>query len=334
MDSKTKRYFYALMDKYLSNTLSEQEQQALSSLLQDRAYIDLFNAYSKDFAITKIPLFELDKIDNFETRIQPFIQKKKKTSKLYLLRVASVAASIILALLVGMYVNNKYTAYQHANMQTTVEVPIGSRIKTILPDGSEVWLNSGSRLSYNPTLFLSNRKINLSGEGYFNVRKDQKHPFRIHTDDIGVEVLGTSFNFKAYPHTDIIDIGLISGSIKVTGACLSEDKILKPNDRFLYNRQTHRYELIPKSNTSRLALWTTGKVSFVNASLPDILQDIERKYNVTIAIESSMLQKEFFTGSISLDLSLNEVLEYLDVDRKYEWTQHGSIVTIKDKQFN
>src|SRR5690606_7384530 len=105
----------------------------------------------------------------------------------------------------------------------------------------------------------------LSGEGFFNVKKDKKHPFRVLTDDIGVEVLGTSFNVKAYPQTEMIDIGLVSGSIKLTGACLSEDKFLQPDDRFLYNRQTHRYELIPNSNTARLAQWTTGKVSFINA---------------------------------------------------------------------
>lgn len=331
MDSKAKTDFYILMDKYLSNRLSEHEQQHLSSLLQDEVYIKLFKNYSKDYAIGEIPYFELDKTSNFDIHIKPFVQTQEKKTKIYLLRIASIAASIIIAVLAGMYINREYRLYQHANIQAVVEVPIGSQIKTILPDGSEVWLNSGSRLTYNPTLFLSNRQISLSGEGYFNVKKDKNHPFKVFTDDIGVEVLGTSFNLKAYPNTEIIDIGLVSGSIKVSGTYLSEDAILQPNDRFRYNRQTHHYELIPKSDVSRLASWTTGKVSFVNTSLPDILQDIEHKYNVTITIESTRLQKEFFTGSISLNLSLHEVLEYLDVDRKYKWSQYGNNVTIRDK---
>src|SRR5690606_26628056 len=134
MDSKKKKDFYTLMDKYLSSELHEQEQQHLSFLLQDKTYVDLFHAYAKDFAITKIPFFELDKSQNFEAHIGPFVQKEKKTSRFHLLRVASVAAAIVLAVLTGMYINNEYTSYQHAHTQTIVEVPIGSQIKTILPD--------------------------------------------------------------------------------------------------------------------------------------------------------------------------------------------------------
>ena len=97
-----------------------------------------------------------------------------------------------------------------------------------------------------------------------------------------------------------------------------------------YNKESETIK-IDKVDALRSAQWTVGRLIFVNASLIDIIKDIERKYNVRIVIQSKFMQDEIFSGSISTKLSIDEVLDYIDVDDKYDWKRSGDTITITDK---
>ena len=213
-----------------------------------------------------------------------------------------------------------------------MEVPLGSQTKVVLPDGSVVCLNSGSVLKYDPAFVRNkNREVYLVGEGYFEVHKNTEKPFIVHTEDLNIKVLGTVFNIRAYKEEPNIEVALVEGKVNVFSQ--SEEKgniVLRPNQRAVYDKKT-RVLFSDAVDAEAKALWTTGRLSFVNESLADIMKDVERRYNVHIIIEAESMKTEIFSGSISSKLSLDEILDYLDVDDKYKWMQNGNVITITDK---
>ena len=148
---------------------------------------------------------------------------------------------------------------------------------------------------------------------------------------MNIKVLGTVFNIRAYKEEPNIEVALVEGKVNVFSQ--SEEKgniVLRPNQRAVYDKKT-RVLFSDAVDAEAKALWTTGRLSFVNESLADIMKDIERRYNVHIIIEAESMKTEIFSGSISSKLSLDEILDYLDVDDKYKWMQNGNVITITDK---
>ena len=118
--------------------------------------------------------------------------------------------------------------------KSEISTRYGSRTKLLLPDSTQVWLNSGSKLSYNKTYGNGTREVTLSGEAYFDVVKNPAHPFIIHTVNIDIKVLGTAFNVKSFPGEKNTETSLIRGSIEVTFKNRPSEKIiLKPNEKLI-----------------------------------------------------------------------------------------------------
>ena len=171
----------------------------------------------------------------------------------------------------------------------------------------------------------------MIGEGYFEVQKNPEKPFIVHADDINVKVLGTVFNVRSYPEDSEIEVSLIKGRVNVFSASETRDNvILAPDEQLTYDKRSGKmkHHHVDALQTSQ---WTTGRLSFVNASVPEIMKAIERKYDVRIVIHSKYLDKEVFSGSISPKLTVEEILDYMDVDNKYSWSRSGNVITITDK---
>ena len=200
-----------------------------------------------------------------------------------------------------------------------------------LPDGTKVWLNKNSIFRYPKEFDENNREVHLEGEGYFEVQKNPEKPFIVHVDDINVKVLGTVFNVRSYPEDSEIEVSLIKGKVNVFSASETRDNvILAPDEQLTYDKRSGKmnHHHVDALQTSQ---WTTGRLSFVNASVPEIMKAIERKYDVRIVIHSKYLDKEVFSGSISPKLTVEEILDYMDVDNKYSWSRSGNVITITDK---
>ncbi|MDD4489847.1 MAG: DUF4974 domain-containing protein, partial [Paludibacter sp.] len=136
----------------------------------------------------------------------------------------------------------------------------------------------------------------------------------------------------AYKEDNDIVINLISGAVDVS---LHKNNYsipfsLKPNEKITYNKTKKTFET-KTVDASRSALWTTGKLCFVNATLEQISRDLERKYNVKISIESEQIKHEIFSGSLNLNLPLSENLAYIDVDKKFNINMKGDTIVIKIK---
>ena len=242
----------------------------------------------------------------------------------------NVAAVILLMVTVSLGSIITYEELDNSGdmLYNETTVPLGSQTKILLPDGSTAVLNSGSILKYPLSYGKKERNVYLVGEGYFEVAKNKEKVFQVHAGDMKVKVTGTVFNVRSYPEDLSAEVSLINGGVDVS--VNNKYVRLKPDEKAIYNRGTG--QLYSESTESyKSALWTTGRLSFVNTSFAEILKDIERKYNVKIHVESDKVEKEYFSGSINLEMSLQEVFNFIDVDKKYRFEVSGGVISVKDR---
>ena len=166
-----------------------------------------------------------------------------------------------------------------------VSIPRGQVYKLTLSDGTEVWMNASSYLSF-PTRFTGpRREVKLEGEAYFKVAHDAKHPFIIKTNGMTTEVLGTEFNIKAYSGSEA-HVTLVRGSVKVHLPQADQEVVLTPGDDIAYNGTNYT---VQQTDISYYTQWMEGYFYYDNVSLTDVLKDLGRWYNVTIALEQDSL---------------------------------------------
>ncbi|MEG1545022.1 MAG: FecR domain-containing protein, partial [Tannerellaceae bacterium] len=214
------------------------------------------------------------------------------------------------------------------------KVPMGSQSMVILPDHSKVWVNAGSSLTYSNDFNGKTREVSLEGEAFFDVAKDSLRPFIVKSEKLDVKVLGTRFNVKAYREEALVEIGLVSGKVNVH---LNDHPIgsgevnLRPDRMLSFNKETKNVKVTEFNGADAFA-WTEGRLKFTEQPFERIAKDLERKYNVTIRIESNLLKRQVYTGSFSASYSLSEILQEVNVDRRFVWKQKGTTFIIKDKR--
>ncbi len=209
----------------------------------------------------------------------------------------------------------------------------GSRAKRLLPDGTRVWLNAGSKLSYNEDYGSAIRDVSLTGEAFFDVVRNPEKPFIIHTTTIDVKVLGTQFNVRSYPTDKTTETSLIHGSVEVVVKKRPNEKfILKPNEKLvvlnddaqdsaaivLQHPGVPKQPLIAIRNltyqqgdtTAVEAAWTKDKLSFKDEPFSDLAVKLERWYDVQFEFRNKKLEDVFITGSLQNE-TLVQALEAL-----------------------
>lgn len=191
----------------------------------------------------------------------------------------------------------------------TIETPKGGQYQVILPDGTKVWLNAASSLKY-PSLFASDeRKVELTGEAYFEVRKQKSHPFRVISKNQTVEVLGTHFNINAYADDKSIKTTLLEGSVKVSNP--QSTKTLKPNEQaYISNYGLGNIAILNADANDEIA-WKNGEFIFNNASLKAVLYQLDRWYD--LKIDYNNIPAKRYNGMVSRKAKLSEVLNMLEL---------------------
>ena len=321
--------FERRLNDYISGMITGEEMAELFSLVRSSELYRLqYDKAAKLHALLHAPALEREKDESFQRfreRVQGMDGKKKNRFVVWT-RIA-VAAILLMALtsVVSVYTYQRVTS--HDLLCETV-VPLGSQARIMLPDSSIVVLNSGSVLKYPVSFGKKERNVYLAGQGYFEVTKDKAKVFQVYAGETKVKVTGTVFNVRAYPDDVQTEVDLIKGGVNVSVG--DKNVFLKPNERAIYNRESG--SLVRSGyDTSKSAVWTTGKLSFVNASFRDILKEIERKYNVKIHIMSRQLENESFSGTIHTGMTLQEVFNFIDVDKKYRFDNSGNTIILRDR---
>jgi ferric-dicitrate binding protein FerR (iron transport regulator) len=191
----------------------------------------------------------------------------------------------------------------------TLSNPRGSKVIDMkLSDGSHVWLNSGSSITY-PVAFAGNdRKVTIEGEAYFEVAHDPTKPFIVSKGETSVQVLGTHFNVNAYSDEDDIKVTLLEGSVKVNNG--SGNKLLKPGEQALVDK---RIQVLKDVDVDAVIAWQRGMFEFNNADLQMILRQVSRWYDVEIVYEKQT-RIGALGGGIARNLPLSEVLKLLEAN--------------------
>jgi len=221
------------------------------------------------------------------------IEKKPfRTNRInWILRVAVVFLPLITILVSLMYVEY----YKKDVEMMECSIPYGEKKQLTLPDGTTVTVNAGSYLIYPKQFQRTTRTVFLSGEANFDVYPDKHLPFIVKTAQMSVQALGTKFNVQAYSNLDKSIAILERGSVRVTAVDNPRQSfILKPNEQIEYNHYTKAFE--KRAVDASIATgWTKGELNFVNCSLKDILDALQRHYNVRIIVDFALKSSDLYT---------------------------------------
>lgn len=260
-------------------------------------------------------------LERVNTKTRNAKKKLRILSLNYLGRIAAVIVPLII--ISGIYFYNHYTTTE----DMYVSAMYGETKHIILPDSSEVWINSGSNISY-PASFNNERHIKLEGEAYFSVKKNKVNPFIVKANKLSVKVLGTEFNVKAYPEDEKITTTLSSGKVEILPD-KSKAYILKPNQQLTYSPETKEIT-IQKVTSSDISGWTKGQLLFINVSFTDILKTLERRFNTSFLIkETTPLTEENYTIKFLKNENVEQILTILqDVTGNFSYQKKGNIIEI------
>jgi transmembrane sensor len=188
-----------------------------------------------------------------------------------------------------------------------LKVPRGGQFTIVLPDGTQVWLNSASSLRY-PTAFTGNsRTVEMQGQGYFEVKKNARQPFIVKVNSVEVQVLGTGFDIMAYEDEEELRTTLVSGAVKVKQGGV--EKYLKPGEQAAIDNSTGVMS-VRNADVQGVVAWKTGFFEFDNANINIILRQLARWYD--IEVDTRTVDKRLFGGRINKDLPLSEMLSLLE----------------------
>jgi len=189
-----------------------------------------------------------------------------------------------------------------------INAPDGARVEFLLPDSTRGWLNSGSKLKY-PTVFNEKRRVELSGEAWFDVKHLDESEFVVSVLDMDVKVLGTQFNVSAYFNDDYTDVTLERGKVEINGKTATYNRLLIPNEKLSFNKKT-KSVVLTEVEATRFSAWKEGYLVIDNESLGQVINRLERWYNVNIEIQDETLKSYRFKATFK-DEPLEEVLKLI-----------------------
>lgn len=200
-----------------------------------------------------------------------------------------------------------------------INVPYGEQVRVILQDGTIVQLNSDSRLKYPRQFGLFNRTVELWGEGYFNVAKDENRPFRVDLQGVEVRVTGTQFNVKAYAAEPTIWVTLDEGGILFKDRNEKEYRLV-PGESAEYNRQSGECLISRPDNMEQISAWRSNSLNFYLTPLSEIIKVMERHYDVHFIVKDSAALKNRFTLSTG-KVNASDVLDDLEAVSNIRFTE-------------
>jgi transmembrane sensor len=226
----------------------------------------------------------------------------------------------------------------------TLATPRSGQYQLVLPDGSKVWLNSESSIHYPIAFTGSERRVQITGEAYFEVAKRQlitgkKMPFIVEKGDMQVEVLGTHFNVNAYSDERAIKTTLLEGKVRVvkrSGAAQQLSAILTPGEQAVIadgpgkaNRSDNNRIKVNKADVDDVVAWKNGLFHFENADIKTVMRQIARWYDVDVVYEGTAVKNDPLFIEISRNTRLSDVLKVLQESGSAKFAIHGKKITVK-----
>lgn len=265
----------------------------------------------------------------FTTDIEEEPIAEKKVIKISSVLKWSVrAAAVFIVLLSSFHLLNEYVVETDIQLQQVI-VPAGQRVNIILADGTSVWLNAKSTLEYNTDFGKKKRIVNLDGEAYFQVAKNEKVPFLVNTEYNVVKVLGTSFNVSAYKGSKVFNTSLVEGSVEVYMS--GSEKPLVQLSKNEYLNIANGTSVKGNVRSTDFLRWREGLYCFDDMSFRQILDKLELYYDVDIVVETPKVLNYSCTGKFKEQDGIDHILRVIQKDHQFDYTidKDNNIITIK-----
>lgn len=299
--------------KNIRDSVSQISDRELEKILSD-----IWESYNGPKAINEFNLL-MDQIRPRKKRFQ-------------LTPVLLIAASLFICIMMGLqvyYYSDNQRLNNFIRQEVTMKVESGERTNITLPDGTKVALNAGTTISYSVDYGLVAREVKLAGEAFLDVIKDPEKPFRLNTEYVGIEVLGTKFNISAYTNHDLVETTLIEGTVKLTTKKANvQSVIMSANDKAVYSKKSDKLSITQNVTTHTETAWLDGKLVFRSTQFLEILKKLELRYGVKIAVDNmDKYSTDLFTGTFKED-SANGVLNILQLHYNFTYTNESGNIHI------
>lgn len=310
-----------LITKYLAGETNGPEEDELESWLDQseenrRYFVQLKHVWnsSECISISEEEAFKRVKIQakgmSVARRIWEYWQK--------------AAAILVIPLLAGGVLLFRAETIQetvsHSQLQT-VTAPFGAFTSLSLPDGTKVWLNAGSKISFPQKFDAQSRKVDLIGEAYFEVVSNEQQPFYVNTPSISVRATGTKFNVRSFAADITPQVALAEGKVTVTPVDVKNGKkvYLKPNQVLSYNKEGSELT-IANENVYKCYAWKDGKLVFRNDSFEEVARRISIQYNVDIELKGQKIKQYRYRATFNNE-TLDELLRLLKLSSPFSYRQ-------------
>lgn len=322
-------YYKKLIIKELNGKASYEESTRINLWINENPenqniYQELWSAYQ--LTTPDVDVFVSDK-EAAWTKIERQINIPG-TRKSFFIQFSRIAAAAVVFFLIGIgvqyYLTDKFPS-DFLNQYSKVVVPEGQKSMMVLPDGSKVWLNSGSELKFKSSFNSQIREVELEGEAFFEVTKDHSRMFRVFTGAVSIEVYGTAFNVKNYKEEKKLEVTVESGNVGVIedGNKLAD---LTKGKQVSINKETNVVSL-NTANVDIVSAWKNNELVFDGTPFEEVIRYLERWYGVNITIEEKMKKKHNFTFKVKTE-SFRELLELLKEITPLQYKINGKNVII------
>lgn len=304
-----------LIVKLFSGNISPKEKDEIDAWIMEssenkRSFQELKNLWH----VTH-PVFAPESIDEKAAEREFMEQVKERklihsTLFIWWQRVAAILIIPVITLAGYLLYNESFRSDATDIAYQEVTSPFGISSKVNLPDGSTVWLNSGSKLKFPVTFQSNDRNVFLKGEAYFKVKSDKRHPFNVITENLNVQATGTEFNVEAYSADSITAVTLIEGIVNVNMGESVKEK-LEPNQRIILNSNTRTYTKI-EADGKHWGAWKDGILAFRDEPLEDVFKRIGRTYNVNIQVKDPTISRQLYRATFEGE-SFDEILKLMQL---------------------
>ncbi len=303
MDDILLKYFLGELD-------DSQRLQLLREINDDESLRKEYIWLQNIFALTHLIDHEKDEGEARKSFRQFVRRVEDKRRREFIKTIGKIAAFVLVLITSTVFLTLHFVQKPAREIATnTLYVPAGQRAQITLQDGTIVWLNAQSTLTYPSHFAGKERKVAITGEAFFDVAKNPRKPFIVESQDIRLEVLGTQFNVYEYPQTGYSRIALIEGSVKIyRGNNESDNIVLKTNQEVILQGENVSISGITNPNHF---LWKDGIYCFENERLLDIIEQLQLYYDVTIRVEDPEIFNVRYTGKFRQRDGIDEILRII-----------------------
>lgn len=362
---ETPEQIYFLISRYLSGDATEAEHTELMHALQQDPNLmlqfDLLqqlwsaNQPGKETDVENEKIRKILQLAAVEEVLQPTADAglevtEEPTGKPFFRKW--MAAAAVVGIIVSAWFIYEFNHNPNPQPNNEIVAHKGSKTRTLLPDGSVVWLNAGSTLSYDPAFDGPKREITLNGEAYFDIAPQANRPFIVHAGKIDIKVLGTAFNVKSYADDHTVETTLIRGLVQLSRQDQPNTKpiLLKPHQKLVMEKQINYTEVenrksvnartitpsvlqldttVPENQLPETA-WIYNRLEFRGDPFPELAKKLERWYNINIHFEDEAVQSLTFNGSLENE-TVEQAFRALQVAVPFSFTIKGNELFIRSR---